>query len=186
MLLSLLLAREYIYIYLEIYACICLCLHLCLCMNKSIKENYPGRAVLPKIDNAGGSELCWKGTFQVCDHIITTTSLLQQKHGEKYLKFKVDPLTVTQKKFFTFCDAKFVMIHPMLRKLKQTSAFSLTIIKGNANLFEKENRMYHKSVFIHSMYKIVAKVLMIGNSLYLRSVKHANNLKKGSLFGNTN
>ena len=67
------------------------------------------------------------------------------------------------------------MILPMLERLKQI----LTIIKVNNNLFEKENRMYHKSVFIHTMYKIAAKVLIIGKSLYLRSVKHASNLKEG-------
>ena len=36
---------------------------------KSIKD-YLVRAALPQIDNAGGSELCGKGTCQVCDHII--------------------------------------------------------------------------------------------------------------------
>ena len=67
---------------------------------KSLK-NYLVRTALPKMDNAGGSEPCGKGTYQVCDHIITLT-LLKQKHVGKYLKFKVGPLTVTQKRFFTF------------------------------------------------------------------------------------
>ena len=35
------------------------------------------------------------------------------------------------------------------------------------------------------MLKIVTKVLMIGKSIYLRSVKRTNNLKKGELFDNT-
>ena len=103
-----------------------------------------------------------------------------------YLKFKVDPLTVTQKKFFIFWDAKFVMILSMLEKIKESSAFGLIIINVNTDLFEKENRMYHKSVFIHTMYDIATKVLMIGKSLYLRSAKRTNNLKKGKRFGNTN
>ena len=68
----------------------------------------------------------------------------------------------------------------------KSSIFDLIIIKVNNDLFEKENRMYHRSVFIHTMYKIATKVLMIGKSLHLRSVKRTNNLKKGKLFGNTN
>ena len=103
-----------------------------------------------------------------------------------YLKFKVDPLTVTQKKFFIFWDAKFVMILSMLERIKESSAFGLIIINVNTDLFEKENRMYHKSVFIHTMYDIATKVLMIGKSLYLRSAKRTNNLKKGKRFGNAN
>ena len=66
---------------------------------KSLKGHLV-RAVLPKMDNAGRSEPCRKGTCQVCDHIIQPT-LLQQTHVGKYLTFKVDPLTVTQKKSFT-------------------------------------------------------------------------------------
>ena len=56
-------------------------------------------------------------------------TLLQQKHVGKYLKFKLDTLTVTLKKFFSFWDAKLVMILPMLESLEQSSAFSLIIIK---------------------------------------------------------
>ena len=78
------------------------------------------------------------------------------------------------------------MILPMLERLKQSSAFCLIIIKVNTNLSEKENRMYHKNVFIHIMHKIATKVLMIGKSLYLRSVNRTNKLKKGELSGNTN
>ena len=62
------------------------------------------------------------------------------------------------------------MMLPLLERLKQSSAFGLV----NADLLEKENRMYYKSVFIHTMYKIVTRVLMIGKSLYLTSVKRTN------------
>ena len=34
-------------------------------------KNYLVKSALPKMDNAGGSQPCGKGTFQVCDHIIT-------------------------------------------------------------------------------------------------------------------
>ena len=64
------------------------------------------------------------------------------------------PLTVTPKKFFTFCYAKSVMILPMLEKLKQSSAFGLIITIVNIDLFKKENRMWHVSVFIRTMFKI--------------------------------
>ena len=137
------------------------------------------------MDNAGGSEPCEKNTCQVCDHIITPNTFTTNTYGDIF-KFKVDPLTVTQKKLFPFWDAKFVMILAMLERLKQSSAFGLIIIKVNTNLFEKENRMHHKSVFIHTMYKIATKVLMIGKSLYFRSAKRTNDLKKGGRFGNTN
>ena len=81
---------------------------------------------------------------------------------EKYLKFKVGPLTVTLKRFFTFLDAKFVMILPMLEKLKQSFVFGSIIIKVNTDPFRKENRTYHRSVFIHTIFKIATEVLMIG------------------------
>ena len=80
-----------------------------------------------------------------------------------YLKSKVGPVTVTQKRFFTFLDAKFVMILPMLEKLKQSFVFGLIIITINTDLFKKENRMYHRSIFIHTIFKDATEVLMIGN-----------------------
>ena len=76
------------------------------------------------------------------------------------------------------------MILPKLKGLKQSSVFGLPT--KNTDLFEKENRMYHKSVFIHTMFKIATKVLMIGKSLCLRSMKRTINLRKGKLFGTTN
>ena len=32
------------------------------------------RVALPKMDNAGGSELCEKGTCKLCGNIITTST----------------------------------------------------------------------------------------------------------------
>ena len=58
---------------------------------KTLKDYLMGAALL-KTYNAGGSELYGKGTYQLCDHIITANTL-QQKHVGKYLKFKVSPLT---------------------------------------------------------------------------------------------
>ena len=82
---------------------------------------------------------------------VYNKTLLPQQDVGKYLTFKVEPLTLTQKKFTTFRDAKSVMILLMLERLKQSSTFGLIIIKVNTNLFEKENRIYHKSIFIHTM-----------------------------------
>ena len=149
---------------------------------KNLKNNLV-RAPLPKMDNPGGSVPPEKGTCQVYDHKLLLT-FLQQKHAMKYLKFNVDPLTVTQKMSFTFWGAKFVMTLPMLEMIKHSSVLNLIIIKVNTNLFEKKNRMYHKSDFIHTIYKIATKVMIIGKSLYLRSMKRSNNLKKGNMWQN--
>ena len=54
-----------------------------------------------------------------------------------------------------------MMILPMLEKLKQSFVFGSIIMKAD-NLFEKEKRMYHRSVFIHTTFKIATEVLMIG------------------------
>ena len=54
------------------------------------------------------------------------------------------------------------MIRHLLEKLKQSFVFGLIIIKVNTDLFEKENRTYHRSVFIHTIFKIAIEVLMIG------------------------
>ena len=67
----------------------------------------------------------------------------------KYLKFKLSPLTVTQKRFFTFGDGKFVMILPMLEKLKQSFVLGLIIIKVNTDLFEKKNNVPQKCFYSH-------------------------------------
>ena len=64
--------------------------------------------------------------------------------------------------FFTFGDVKFVMILPMLEKIKQSFVFGLIILKVNTDLFEKENITYHRSVFIHTLFKTAIEVLMIG------------------------
>ena len=54
------------------------------------------------------------------------------------------------------------MILPMLEKLRQSFVFGLIIIKVNTDLSEKENRTYHRSVFIYTIFKIAIEVLMIG------------------------
>ena len=53
-------------------------------------------------------------------------------------------LTVTQERFFTSWDAKFVIILPMLEKLKESFVSGLIIIKVNTDLFKKENGVPQK------------------------------------------
>ena len=46
---------------------------------KTLKD-YLVRTALPKMDNVVGSEPCGKGICQVCDHIITTKTFIQDCH----------------------------------------------------------------------------------------------------------
>ena len=50
----------------------------------------------------------------------------------------------------------------MFEKLKQSFVFGLIIIKVNIDLFEKENRVYHRAAFIHTIFKIAIEILMVG------------------------
>ena len=54
------------------------------------------------------------------------------------------------------------MILAMFEKLKQSFVFGLIMIKVITDRFEKENRTYRRSVFIHTIFKIAIEVLMIG------------------------
>ena len=54
------------------------------------------------------------------------------------------------------------MILSILERLKQSSVFGFIILKVNTDLLEKENRMYHRSDFIHLTFKIATNLLMIG------------------------
>lgn len=51
--------------------------------DKNLKH-YLVRASLPKMDNAGGSQLCGKGTCQVCDFIITTNTFTKKGDGKVF------------------------------------------------------------------------------------------------------
>ena len=73
-----------------------------------------------------------------------------------------------------------------LGKAKTKFRLRFNNYKSKHQFVERENRMYHRSVFIHTLYKTATTVLMIEKSLYLTSVKRTKNLKKGKHFGNTN
>ena len=69
------------------------------------------------------------------------------------------------------------MVVYMFETLKKSSTFGLIIITVNTNLFEKPNRMYHRSFFINTIFKIASKSLMIGKSL---CETYRKNFKKGN------
>ena len=55
------------------------------------------RAALPKMDNAGASEPCGKGTCQVCDHIITTNTFTTKSCWQVF-KIQSGPLYLLRRK----------------------------------------------------------------------------------------
>ena len=63
---------------------------------KSLKDCLV-KAALPKMDNAGGSVPCGKGTCQVCDHIITTNTFTTKASGEVF-KIQTGPLNCNSEK----------------------------------------------------------------------------------------
>ena len=67
---------------------------------KSLKD-YLVRAVLLKMDNAGGSKPYEKGTCQVYDHIITTNIFTTKACGEVF-KIQSGPLNCNSEKVLTF------------------------------------------------------------------------------------
>ena len=64
--------------------------------------------------------------------IYLKVALLQQKHV-----WKVDPLSVFQREFFTFWGVKFLMTLPMLERLKQSSVSGLVTMEVNTDLLKK-------------------------------------------------
>ena len=108
---------------------------------KSLKD-YLVKGALPKMDNTEGSEACGNGTCQVCNQVISTKILLitintftTKAYGEV---FKIQ--SGNSENVIYLLRPKFVMIHLMLEKLKQSFVFGLIIIKVNFDLFEKENK----------------------------------------------
>ena len=120
--------------------------------------------------NAGGSEPCWKGNCQACDHIITTNPFTTKASGKV---FRIQSGTLD-------CYSEKVLYLPRCKisDLKYN-------YKSKHRSFQKGKQNVPQKRF-HSHYvQDYQKVLMIGKSLYLRSVKRTNNLKKEKHFGNT-
>ena len=83
---------------------------------KSLKD-YLVRAVLAKMDNAGGSEPCGKGTCQVCDHIITTNTFTTKACGEVF-KIQSGPLNCNSEKVLYLLRCKICDDTPYVGKAK--------------------------------------------------------------------
>ena len=100
--------------------------------------------------NYVGRALC-----QMCDHLITTNTLTTKPCGEVFK-------TVTQKRFFTFTDAKFVTILLMLEKLEEKLRLRFNNYKSKHRSFRKGKQIVPQKRF-HSHYvQDDTEVLMIG------------------------
>ena len=104
--------------------------------------------------------------MQMYDHIIKTNTFTTKSYG-KLFEILSSPLHCNKEKVPYLLRGKFRMILHLLKKLKQRSVFCLINIKLNANLLKKESRMYHRSIFIYTMLKIVSKITVIEKSIYL-------------------
>lgn len=100
-------------------------------------KDYLVRAALEKVDNARGSKPCGKGTCQLCDYIIRSNNFKIKASEEVFMKNGA--IIVNRKNFFTFWDAKNVMILPMLGRLKQSSVFGLPTKKQWSFRKRKQN-----------------------------------------------
>ena len=116
------------------------------------------RAALPKMDNAGGG----KGTSQVCDHIIITNTFTAKACG-RVIKIQSGPLNCNSEKVLYLLRCKICDDTPYVGKAKTKFRLRFNNYKSKHRFFEKENRTYHRSVFIHTIFKIAIEVLMIGN-----------------------
>ena len=100
---------------------------------KSIKD-YLVRAALPKIDNAGGSEPCGKGTCQVCDHIITTNTFTTKACGEVF-KIQSGPLNCNSEKVLYLLRSKIFDNTPHVGKAKIKFRFQFNNYKSKHRSF---------------------------------------------------
>ena len=102
---------------------------------KSLKD-YLVRAALPKMDNAGGSEPCGKGTCQVCDNIITTNTFTT-KACEEVFKIPSGPLNCNSEKVIYLLRCKICDGTPYVGKAK-------TKFRLRFNNYKSKNRSFRK------------------------------------------
>ena len=99
------------------------------------------RAALPKMDNAGGSEPCGKGTCQVCDHLITTNTFTTKACGEVF-KIQSGPLNCNSEKVLYLLRCKICDDTPYVGKAKAKFRLRFNNYQSNhrisiTDLFEK-------------------------------------------------
>ena len=117
--------------------------------------------------------------FKEC--VIFTT-----KTYRKVFKIQSGPLNCNSEKVLYLLRCKICDDTPYVGKAKTKFRFRFNNYKIKYRSFRKGKQNVPQKSF-HSHYvQVSTKVLMIGKSFYLRSVKRTNNLKKGKLFGNTN
>ena len=116
---------------------------------KSLKD-YLVRAPLPKMDNAGGSEPCVKGTCQVCDHIITTNTFTTKACGEVF-KIQSVPLNCNSEKVLYILRCKICDDTPYIGKAKTKFCLRFNNYKSKHRSFRKGKRNAAQKCF-HSHY----------------------------------
>ena len=116
---------------------------------KSLKD-YLVRAALPKMDNAGGSEPCGKGTCQVCDHIITTNTFTTKACGEVF-KIQSGPLNCNSEKVLYLLRCKICGDAPYVRKDKTKFHLRFDNYKSKHRSFQKGKQKVAQKRF-HSHY----------------------------------
>ena len=102
---------------------------------KSLKD-YLVRAVLPKMDNAGGSKPCGRGTCQVCDHIITTNTFTTKTYGEVF-KFQSGPLNCNSEKVLYLLRCEICDNTPYVGKTKTKFCLQFNNYKSKHWSFQK-------------------------------------------------
>ena len=108
------------------------------------------------MDNAGGCEPCGKGTCQVCDHIITTNTFRTKACGELF-KIQSGLLKCNSEKVLYLLRCKICDDTHYVGKAK-------TKFRLRFNNYKSTHRSFrtHRSIFIHTTFKIATEVLMIG------------------------
>ena len=105
---------------------------------KSLK-NYQVRAALLKMVNAGASEPYRKGTWQVCDHIITTKTFTTKACGEVF-KIQSGPRNCNSRKFIYLLRCKICDDTPYVGKAKTRFRLRFNNYKSKHRSFRKEKQ----------------------------------------------
>ena len=116
------------------------------CNSTSLKD-YLLRLVLPKMDNAGGSEPCGKGTCQVCDHIITTNTFTTKACG-KVFKIQSGPLNCNSEKVLYLLRCKICDDTPYVGKAKTKFRLRFNNYKSKHRSFRKGRQNVLQKCFL--------------------------------------
>ena len=151
---------------------------------KGLKD-YLARAALPKMDNAGGSEPCGKGTCQVCDHIITTNTFTTKAYGEEF-KIQSGALNCNSEKVLFLPRCKICDDIPYVGKAKTKFRVRFNNYKSKHRPFRKGKQNVPQKRF-HSHYiQDCHRAIDDWEVTLSEKCETTNNLKKGRRFGNTN